>query len=225
MDKPELSWFQRWNLNRYPLGRKQWLWWLFLVVGNAVWAILTHALVFNWVPNGLPWGSEMTWAIVVAYFWTAILGGALGSNLVVEFTRTLFSGDKFRPFANDRGGQSQVPFELLKAPRIEPVVTGIIDRLLLTTIAIVLIRFKRFGALGGIAAAFVGLKSIKRMTAQLVNFNVSIRSLWGTGISVGYAVLGGWLFTCCQSAKVGRIGTRENYCYGEPALSFLTVRL
>ena len=30
---------------------------------------------------------------------------------------------------------------------------------------------------------------------------------------------------CCQSAKVGQIGTRENYCYGEATLSFLTVRL
>ena len=30
---------------------------------------------------------------------------------------------------------------------------------------------------------------------------------------------------CCQSAKVGQIGTRENCCYGEAALSFLTVRL
>jgi len=30
---------------------------------------------------------------------------------------------------------------------------------------------------------------------------------------------------CCQSATMGQIGTRENYCYGEPALSFLTVRL
>jgi hypothetical protein len=30
---------------------------------------------------------------------------------------------------------------------------------------------------------------------------------------------------CCQSAKVGRIGTRENYCYGEPALNSLTVLL
>ena len=30
---------------------------------------------------------------------------------------------------------------------------------------------------------------------------------------------------CCQSAKVGRIGTRENYCYGEPALSSLAAEL
>ena len=30
---------------------------------------------------------------------------------------------------------------------------------------------------------------------------------------------------CCQSATMGQIGTREDYCYGEPALSFLTVRL
>ena len=30
---------------------------------------------------------------------------------------------------------------------------------------------------------------------------------------------------CCQSANVGRIRTRENYCYGEPALSSLTVLL
>ena len=33
------------------------------------------------------------------------------------------------------------------------------------------------------------------------------------------------LVLCCQSAKVGQIGTRENCCYGEAALSFLTVRL
>ena len=33
------------------------------------------------------------------------------------------------------------------------------------------------------------------------------------------------LHACCQSAKVGRIGTRENYCYGEPALNSLTVLL
>jgi hypothetical protein len=32
-------------------------------------------------------------------------------------------------------------------------------------------------------------------------------------------------YDCCQSAKVGRIGTRENYCYGEPALNSLTVLL
>jgi L-alanine-DL-glutamate epimerase-like enolase superfamily enzyme len=32
-------------------------------------------------------------------------------------------------------------------------------------------------------------------------------------------------FECCQSAKVGRIGTRENYCYGEPALSPLAAEL
>ena len=30
---------------------------------------------------------------------------------------------------------------------------------------------------------------------------------------------------CCQSATMGQIGTRENYCYGEATLSFLTVRL
>ena len=30
---------------------------------------------------------------------------------------------------------------------------------------------------------------------------------------------------CCQSANVGRIRTRENCRYGEPALSSLTVRL
>ena len=30
---------------------------------------------------------------------------------------------------------------------------------------------------------------------------------------------------CCQSATMGQIGTRENYCYGEPLLSSLTVRL
>jgi diadenosine tetraphosphate (Ap4A) HIT family hydrolase len=33
------------------------------------------------------------------------------------------------------------------------------------------------------------------------------------------------MHVCCQSAKVGRIGTRENYCYGEPALNSLTVLL
>jgi hypothetical protein len=30
---------------------------------------------------------------------------------------------------------------------------------------------------------------------------------------------------CCQSATMGQIGTRENCCYGEATLSFLTVRL
>ena len=34
-----------------------------------------------------------------------------------------------------------------------------------------------------------------------------------------------WASNCCQSANVGRIRTRENRRYGEPALSSLTVRL
>ena len=37
--------------------------------------------------------------------------------------------------------------------------------------------------------------------------------------------LGGQAAWCCQSATMGQIGTRENCCYGEATLSFLTVRL
>ena len=135
----------------------------------------------------------MVWAILWAYIWTAVIGGFLGVTLFVEFTRTLFSRDSFRPFTD--GGKSQESIELRRVPRIEPIITGIFDRLLLTTAAIVLIRFKHYGALGGIAAAFIGIKGIKRMTAQPLSVNVSIRSLWGTGVSVGYAMLAGWLFT------------------------------
>ena len=36
---------------------------------------------------------------------------------------------------------------------------------------------------------------------------------------------GGLRYVCCQSATMGQIGTRENCCYGEATLSFLTVRL
>ena len=48
---------------------------------------------------------------------------------------------------------------------------------------------------------------------------------WAAGLAIIIPGVSATSRRCCQSAKVGQIGTRENYCYGEPALNSLTVLL
>lgn len=80
------------------------------------------------------------------------------------------------------------------APRIRPILTGVIERLLFTILAIVLIRADSFTALGAIAAGYVGLKGISREEKTKDPIYVSLHSIWGSGVSIAFAVFAGWLF-------------------------------
>ena len=41
---------------------------------------------------------------------------------------------------------------------------------------------------------YVALKGIKRMSAVETQVFASIHSIWGTGVSLSFAVLAGWLY-------------------------------
>ena len=80
-------------------------------------------------------------------------------------------------------------------PRIETVVTGVIERTLFTTLAIPLIRAgDAVTILGAICAVYIGLKAIKRVQITDKITIASLHSIWGSGVSLGFAVFAGWLF-------------------------------
>ena len=135
---------------------------------------------------------------LVAYVWTAILMGSVGTWWFVELNRYVYSLKWFLQYY-------QHP-QLRLTPRIEPIVTGVLERGLFTTLSIVLLQGTGnsgdsngaiaggSAVLGAICAAYVGLKSIKRVQAQSIQIYSSLHSLWGSGVSIAFAVLGGWLF-------------------------------
>ena len=162
----------------------------------AVWIILT--IRFIWSVSGTWSFLSVNWfPIVVSNVWFGVLGGSAASWSFVEGNRWLYSHDFLLPFLDD--GTRQVAQPRI-ATRIEPVVTGIVERGLLMPLGVlILIAAKEppIGALGAIAAGYVVLKSIKRFTSSPVEqtLNASIGSIWGSSLSVAFAFLGAWWYS------------------------------
>ena len=189
----------RWNKSRGPAGWKSISLWV-SIAATALWVWITGVYTFDSFPQLLPWPIEWLrdrnsgWgdAFVASFLWTATVGGSAATYALVEFNRNVFSSRALLPFVGS--GSLRGKPQRRMTPRIEPVISGLVERLLLTVIAIQLIRVDQLGAAGAIFVAYVVLKSIKRMQAQQVAINVSIHSIWGSGVSVGFAVLAGWMF-------------------------------
>ena len=74
--------------------------------------------------------------------------------------------------------------------------SGIIERMLFTTLAIVLLAGESNGgakpAIPG--AVCIALEGFKRDQVTENSEYVTIHPIWGSGVSMAFAVLGGWLF-------------------------------
>ena len=183
-----------WNENRRPMS---WLWIVVVgVVPSAIWGVLT------WYGIRHLDATDHEWlAAFYALVWTAPIGGSFGTFAVVEFNRRLFSMQWLRPYKEDARGPrpAQEGIRLRMSPRIEPIVAGAIERLLFTTLAIVVLGSSdppntAIAALGAVSALYIGLKAIKRMSTTQVQIHTSIHSIWGSGSSLAFAVLAGWLY-------------------------------
>ena len=200
--------FHNWNTNREPTRGRS------LAIILLVSVVVTVGLWAYWlwaVVPGQSWAKPCRIAngVFVAYVLIDIVGAGLWTHLLVEFNRWLYSDIRFRQygghFRRSPPFYTADPPQLRFGPRIEPIVTGFIERVLLTTLSLVVLVFAKdpnnssidVTALIGIAGGYVGLKAIKRLQAisQTETMAASIHSLWGSTVSVGFAVFGGWLFS------------------------------
>lgn len=197
MNKDEGSWVRRLNDNSDPYTPKE--------------VALLSVFFFAWLISiYLIWEVSVEWPVivdrlptvnlfplVVSYLWFGF-GGILGTWSFVEAIRRLYSSDWLLLKLKD--GTRQPPVVRL-APRIEPMVTGGIERALLTTVGIMILmaamqQAPPIGALGAVGAGYVVLKSVKRFTTSHTGNSIpaSIYSIWGSSVSVAFAFLGSWWF-------------------------------
>ena len=140
-----------------------------------------------------------SFALFIAYVWIGS-GGALATMPLAEWTRWLFSRQMFLPLSSLGAGPilRENPQRRM-GPRVEPLVTGVIERLIFTTIGTFLLSVddgKHVGSLAVIAGGYIALKAIKRTRSETSeqSINVSIHSIWGSSISVGFGILGAFYF-------------------------------
>jgi len=75
------------------------------------------------------------------------------------------------------------------------MITGVIERLLFITPIIVLLRMHEITALVAIISAYTALKGVVWKGEAGRGLPVSLQqSVWGTGVSMGFAVFAGWLY-------------------------------
>lgn len=165
----------RWNHSPWPSSL---LLLVLLLVLSVAWGILSGIVISeNWFI-----GSKVA-AILVAFGWTWLLGSTLVSLWFSEAIRYLF-------YLMDQ----RQPRGIL---RIVSISNGMIERLLFTFLAIILLRpplDNKATALAAILAAYVGLKSISREQKTETQTWVSIHAIWGSGVSMAFAAFAGWLF-------------------------------
>ena len=159
------------------------------------WA-LALALSAGWVAVtlGYPFWQEWEWqrstgGAIAAYLWVGA-GGAFATFFVVEFNRWLISQS---PFVLEGEGPQQ-----RTAPRIRPIAEGVIERLLFTTLAIVVLGFSGGGptVVGLVSVAYVVLKGVRRFRLMSDDKRATnaIHSIWGVGVSLAFAAYGGILY-------------------------------
>ena len=184
---PEWNGFQTWN---YDVGLAGWRTFLSLTIGVVVWIGLSWVFWKTPVPAGY-WGPlsiKHIYGGAVAYGWVSVVGAGLVTSLFVEINRSLFSWGILLP----KWVKPQPRF----GPRIEPVATGIMERLLFTTIAILLIGNNQINGLVVASTGYIGLKAVKRWQAMAQEETVlaSVHSIWGSTVSLAFAAGAGWLF-------------------------------
>ena len=190
-DYTDKSRLWRWNMDTRSASK-----WTWLVLGgsSAIWNAVTLIFLIGGYASRL---SSDTWVgVAIAYGWWAVFGGTVATWLFAEVNRWLFSQESLR---------GALPYQPRYTPRIEPALTGLIERLLFTSLAVILLNQTvangmrqggEPGMLGAICAGYVALKQVKRMqsTRESEKVAVSIHSIWASGVSLAFAVAGGWMF-------------------------------
>jgi hypothetical protein len=130
-------------------------------------------------------------AVLVAFIWIDTLLASICTFLFVESVRWVFS----------HFGHPQSRAD----PWIRPLITGIVERMLFTVPSIILLLPRgpdheaEIGALAAIAAGYVGVKGLFWQRDSDKPKSVSIQSLWGTAVSLSFAIFAGWLFVQIRS--------------------------
>lgn len=188
--------FTRWNNNRGPSGlRELGVWLLFVVpwtLGTYAYSVPSHYSWMNWLTLTYWWSGFSR--PFVGYVWMTLLGAGISTMLFVEFNRLLFSLRILQPYGTTAESLCR------KGRRVEPIITGAIERLLLTTVAVPLIN-QYPTAVAVIVTGYVALKGYKR-TLEGQPTTVTIHSVWGSGVSAAMATLGAWLFWHAQEFRL-----------------------
>lgn len=205
------------KLRRLWLGIKKWnyspdpaRWWVVVLWGipTGLWVVSLFWVCWE---DKLPPPSGPLWlAVVAGFLWATHLGGGLVSFWFAEFNRSLFGSRALLGYQITEDGQLpawrsgtrplQVPAQPRYGPRIEPFVLGFIERTLFFLLAVVtLIFIKENGpvVISAAAGGYVAIKAFKRPQAQTSTTPLraaSIHSIWGSSVSVGFGVFGGWVF-------------------------------
>ena len=173
-----------WNQERGPLIG----WELLIPLGvSAVWLVVTV-----WYPwwEDLEFG-RWTGALIIAYGWVGG-GGLFVSFFAIEFGRWLFSKGVFH--LEDEGHRRY----LRAAPRLRPIVEGILERLLFTTAAISVLYLpeSKFILLGVLLGAYLVLRGIPMVSGVSGEDTpaYSVYGLWGLAISMSFAAYGGVVY-------------------------------
>ena len=179
--------FRRWN----DFG--QGMHWMGILLGGAlVFAWLWHVSCYTGEIGLSCLGRPLASPFLVAYVVVGA-GGMLGTLVFTEM--------------NIRALRSMKVRMQVTVPRLRAVYTGALERVLFTTASIVLLHPGSGSglplALAAITIAYVGLKGFAREERAEGQFSVSMHTLWGTGVSIGFAVFGGWLFWQVRQGGVG----------------------
>ena len=188
------------NRDTGPIEGPRWWWWFVVLLAWAILTWLMWTFVIPHIQVGPEW-LQIAAAAVAAYLVVGF-GGLAGTFVFVEGNRWLFSRDSLRPYdAKDHPPPVKKPaqrdIEPRRSPRREPIATGIVERLLFTSLATVLLAGSgdaRPAVLGAICAGYVALKGFKRSQPSTDPEYATVHSIWGSGVSLAFAVLAGWLF-------------------------------
>lgn len=177
------------TLKNWWFHRARMPWWLaaLLLLVLVGWGISTALYIRL---DGRKFDGWLTYLepSLTAYLWVGI-GGFLTILFLSGVNRRIFY----------KLGLSQVP----EAPVYRPIVTGVIERILFSTVAIFLVSKGQYTALVTLGAAYIGLKGISREEKTDRQIFVSLHSLWWSGVSIAFAVFAGWLFWHIANAGTG----------------------
>ncbi|MBI4298513.1 MAG: hypothetical protein HY666_01975 [Chloroflexi bacterium] len=130
------------------------------------------------------WHWEFWKATFIAYLLVAWVGGTLAMLLFTEVNRKFLHAM----------GLTQRP----RANILRPMFTGLIERTLFTTLAIILFNpslpLSVATALVTTFGIYLGVKQFSREERTIRPEYVSLHAIWGSGVSLGLAALAGWVF-------------------------------
>ncbi len=157
---------------------------LFLAVAFFTCSTIVEGLMSPMGCARFLWGWKFWIATLVAYVGVAWLGGTLATLLFVEVNRKVLHGM----------GLTQRP----RATIWRPVFTGLVERTLFATLAIIMFKPglppSVVTALVTIFGIYIGVKQFSREERTTRPEYVSLHAIWGSGVSLGFAALAGWVF-------------------------------